>query len=187
MKSVLTGLVIMSFLGFAAQAQAAQTKKKAKTESSEESAPKKQALVDQFSGAGYGLAGCGLGSIVFGPKAGKVQIFASTTNGIYGNNTFGITSGTSNCDIPQMGQQAAVYIEVNKDIVKKDAARGQGDTLVGLSHILNCSNQALFSQKIQENYGQIFGEEQSTYGSTREILNTIKNNKELAATCSVQG
>lgn len=148
---------------------------------------KKKALVDELSGAGYGTAGCGLGSILFGAKPGKVQIFASTTNGIYGNNTFGISSGTSNCDIPEMGQQAAVYIEVNKEIVKKEAARGQGDTLVGLSHILNCSDENLFSQKIQENYDQIFGDEQSSYSSTREILNTIKSNQDLSATCNTQG
>jgi hypothetical protein len=184
-KKSLVYLLIGSFC-VATQVFAAD-KKTAKNE--EAPAPKhhKEALVDQVSGAGYGIAGCGLGSIVFGAKPGKVQIFASTTNGLYGNNTFGITSGTSNCDIPQMGQQAAVYIEVNKEIVKKEAARGQGDTLVGLSHILNCSNEALFSQKVQQNYGQIFGDDQSSYGSTREILNTIKNNQDLAATCNTQG
>ena len=159
----------------------------ATTAGATEAKPKKQALVDSVSGAGYGTAGCGLGSILFGAKPGKIQIFSSSTNGLYGNNTFGISSGTSNCDIPKMGQQAAVYIEVNKEIVKKDAARGQGDTLIGLSHIFNCSNDSLFSSKMQQNYGTIFGEDNSTYGNTRAILNTIKNDRELAATCKIQG
>ena len=67
-------------------------------------------MVDEMSGQGYGMAGCGLGSILFGAKPGKIQILSGTTNGIYGNQTFGISSGTSNCDIPEMGQQAAAFI-----------------------------------------------------------------------------
>ena len=47
--------------------------------------------------APYGAAGCGLGSVVFGAKTGFVQVFAATTNGTSGNQTSGITSGTSNC------------------------------------------------------------------------------------------
>src|SRR6186713_935077 len=47
---------------------------------------------------GYGPAGCGLGSMIFEPDSGFTQVFAATTNGTSGNQTFGITSGTSNCD-----------------------------------------------------------------------------------------
>ena len=46
---------------------------------------------------GYGPAGCGLGSMIFEPDSGFTQVFAATTNGTSGNQTFGITSGTSNC------------------------------------------------------------------------------------------
>ncbi|HYG66757.1 MAG TPA: DUF3015 family protein, partial [Anaeromyxobacteraceae bacterium] len=45
----------------------------------------------------YGAAGCGLGSMAFGNTPGAVQILASTTNGLFGTQTFGITTGTSNC------------------------------------------------------------------------------------------
>ena len=55
-----------------------------------------------FSGsafaAGYGDAGCGLGSIVFGSEQGGVQVLAATTNGTFYSQTFGITTGTSNCN-----------------------------------------------------------------------------------------
>ncbi|MFN7453535.1 MAG: DUF3015 family protein, partial [Pseudobdellovibrionaceae bacterium] len=44
----------------------------------------------------YGDAGCGLGSVIFGNEKGFSQIFAATTNGTVGNQTFGISSGTSN-------------------------------------------------------------------------------------------
>ena len=46
----------------------------------------------------YGTAGCGLGSLVFGNQKGIVQIFAATTNGLFGSQTFGITTGTSNVE-----------------------------------------------------------------------------------------
>src|SRR3954464_7446787 len=45
----------------------------------------------------YGTAGCGLGSLVFGDQKGAIQILAATTNTTFGTQTFGITTGTSNC------------------------------------------------------------------------------------------
>ena len=148
---------------------------------------KKESMHDKFSGQGYGTAGCGLGSIVFGAKPGIIQVIAATLNGTAGSQTFGITTGTSNCDIPEMGHQAAVFIETNKEIVKKDAARGAGETVVTLSEILNCKDANLFSHKLQQNYENIFDNNNSTFESTRRILNTIKTDKELAATCDLIG
>src|SRR5512137_902647 len=46
---------------------------------------------------GYGAAGCGLGSMAFNKQPGIFQILAATTNSLTGTQTFGITSGTSNC------------------------------------------------------------------------------------------
>lgn len=135
---------------------------------------------------GYGLAGCGLGSIVFGPKPGMIQIVAATLNGT-GMQTIGITAGTSNCDIPEMGQQAAVFIEVNKEIVKKDAARGDGESLKTLAQILGCSDSSKFGTMMQQNFENIFNNENSTYESTRRILNSIKSNEKLAAQCGFLG
>lgn len=135
---------------------------------------------------GYGLAGCGLGSIVFGPKPGMIQIVAATLNGT-GMQTIGITAGTSNCDIPEMGQQAAVFIEVNKEIVKKDAARGDGESLEALGQILGCSDKAKFGQMMRDNFDSIFSPDNSTYESTRRILNNIKSNDRLAAQCGFLG
>ena len=43
--------------------------------------------------------GCGLGSMAWRGQSGVVpQILAVTTNGTFGNQTFGISSGTSGCD-----------------------------------------------------------------------------------------
>jgi hypothetical protein len=134
-------------------------------------AKQKGGLVDEYSGQGYGMAGCGLGSILFGAKPGKIQIISSTTNGLYGNQTFGITSGTSNCDIPKMGQQAAVFIEVNKEVVRKEAAIGNGDSVDAISMLLNCQKESL-SNEIKSNYNHYLGQDVDSYETVRRIMNS---------------
>lgn len=152
-------LALVLTAGLAAAAQA-QPKKAAKP-----------ALVDQYSGQGYGVAGCGLGSMVFGPKKGLIQVLAATVNGTFGSQTFGITSGTSNCDIPEMGQQAAVFIEVNKEVVAKDAARGEGETITALADILECKSAANLGQAMKADYQTYFGDKVGSYETVRRLFN----------------
>src|SRR3954465_9950051 len=84
--------------------------------------------------ATFGLAGCGLGSMIFGDQKGPVQILAATTNGPFGSQTFGITSGTSNCvDDSSTARGARNFIEGNREALAKDAARGSGETITTLS------------------------------------------------------
>src|SRR5438309_10501086 len=63
----------------------------------------------------YGLAGCGLGSMIFGDQKGAIQILAATTNSTFGTPTFGISSGTSNCVEGSAPQGARNFIEGNRD------------------------------------------------------------------------
>lgn len=118
-------------------------------------AQKKKALVDHAAGQGYGMAGCGLGSFVFGEKPGMVQIFAGTTNGISGNQTFGISSGTLNCGESSKNAKAEQFIEVNKVAIENDMARGQDETLQSLAQVLECKNVD-FSVALKNNYKQAF-------------------------------
>ncbi len=115
---------------------------------------KKTALVDQVSGQGYGMAGCGLGSIVFGDKPGMIQIVAATVNGT-GVQTFAITSGTSNCGESGRMAQVEQFIDVNKMALEKDMARGQGETLASLSHLMGCQNTT-FNTEMAQNYSRAF-------------------------------
>lgn len=118
-------------------------------------AQKKKALVDQASGQGYGMSGCGLGSVVFGDKPGMVQIFAATTNGVSGNQTFGISSGSLNCGESGRMAKAEQFIEVNKTALETDMARGQGESLMSLSQVLECKNQD-FTSSMKSNYSTSF-------------------------------
>lgn len=106
--------------------------------------------------ASYGDAGCGLGSMIFNDQAGFVQIFAATTNGTSGSQTFGITSGTLNCGGGGSSPTALQYIESNKVAIANDAARGQGEALVALSQMVGCQDSKAFGFVMQKNFNNIF-------------------------------
>ena len=111
-----------------------------------------------ITGSGvYGVAGCGLGSMAFGAQEGAVQIFAATTNGLFGTQTFGITSGTSNCGKSAFAMEGTkVFIEGNKEALAKDAARGSGETIVTLSYIAQCKDTAQVGAALQRSYQTLF-------------------------------
>src|SRR5690606_2203137 len=134
--------------------------------------------------ARYGAAGCGLGSMVFeGDQTWWKQVLAATTNGTSGTQTFGISTGTSNCDSPaplKVGQ-AQAYVEANKVALANDIARGNGETIVGLSKVYGCANSMEFGQALKSNYSAIFPESNV---SAREITHNI--NSVASTTCNTQ-
>jgi hypothetical protein len=105
----------------------------------------------------YGDAGCGLGSILFGAKPGFVQVFAATTNGTFGSQTYGITTGTSNCAAGGGGTPTARnYVETNREAVAKDISRGSGGTIADLSQLAGCKNPNQVGRSLQKNFKRIF-------------------------------
>jgi hypothetical protein len=125
--------------------------------------------------APYGMAGCGLGSLVFGDQQGIVQIFAATTNGTFGSQTFGITTGTSNCQDSLTGRAGLrVYVETNREALAKDISRGQGETLKNLASIAGCTDASLASATLQKNFSAIFPSEKvSTDHISETIISTL--------------
>jgi hypothetical protein len=110
----------------------------------------------------YGSAGCGLGSLVFGNEPGAVQVFAATTNGTFGSQTFGITTGTSNCGKGLVNtsenNNLAQFVENNMDNLAKEIARGNGESLNTLAELTGVSESekpAVFT-KLQANFSTIF-------------------------------
>jgi hypothetical protein len=106
--------------------------------------------------AKYGTAGCGLGSLIFSPGSGFTQIFAATTNGSSANQTFGITSGTSNCDTGPSSATAKNYVQANRVALAKDISRGKGATLSALSEVAGCSDSKAVGLKLRKNFKRIF-------------------------------
>ncbi|MES3036592.1 MAG: DUF3015 family protein [Bdellovibrionota bacterium] len=136
--------------------------------SSAQAAEKKKGMVDSMSGQGYGMAGCGAGSIVFGDKEGKVQIFASTTNGTAYNQSFGITSGTSNCGSQGKSAKVDQFVETNKVALQNDIARGQGETLASFSQLLECKNSG-FQQNLRSAYTSSFPQGGASAGQIQAV------------------
>ena len=122
--------------------------------------------------AKYGSAGCGLGSMIFeGDQTWWKQVLAATTN-TTGMQTIAISLGTSNCDSPaplKVGQIEA-FVEANRAALASDIARGQGETVVGLSNVYGCSNKSEFGRALKSNYSTIFN---SSDVSTKEISHNI--------------
>lgn len=113
--------------------------------------------------ARYGAAGCGLGSLVFeNDQTWWKQVLAGTTNAT-GMQSIAITIGTSNCDAPtplKVGQ-AQAFVEANKVALANDIARGNGETIVGLSKVYGCSNTENFGRDLKSKYSSIFTSSQS--------------------------
>lgn len=124
--------------------------------------------------AGYGSAGCGLGSVVLGDKSWFVQVFAATTNGTSGSQTFGISSGTSNCG--SGGKSASMFIEANKATLATDVARGQGETITSLAEIYGIKDAPAMGALLQKNQTTIFATQDSAAILTK-IETVLRTNK----------
>lgn len=131
----------------------------------------------------YGMAGCGVGSLVFEDKPGMIQIVAGILNDVISPQTSAITSGTSNCYEDNGRAASEMYIEANKLALQEDVSRGQGETLAGLLTIWNCNDSTGISSTLQKNYSQIFAAPVTSQAIKSSMQSTIKNNKNLAAAC----
>ena len=128
----------------------------------------------------YGSAGCGLGSMAFGNQPGAIQILAATTNGLFGNQTFGITSGTSNCGTSVFAQGTKNFVDANREAVAKDISRGEGEAIGALTVINSCQDSHAVGTALQKNFKAIFpSESASNEQVTTAILDTLLADKSL--------
>lgn len=128
-----------------------------------------------------GDAGCGLGSVVFSSNKKLPQILAATTNGTFGSQTFGITTGTSNCTangFAKVDREQIYYAESNYNSLKTEMAKGHGESLNAFAQVLGCSEQSHkdFGKMMRSHYESIFPSSKTT---AVEMLNSVK--KEIQA------
>jgi hypothetical protein len=111
-----------------------------------------------ISAGGYGMAGCGLGSMFIQTNDGS-QIFAATSNGTAGNQTFGITSGTSNCTkdgIVMNEKKQEVFVHLNYNSLEKEMALGKGEKLSALASLLGCTKDVKgFNNFTKNNFAKL--------------------------------
>jgi Protein of unknown function (DUF3015) len=139
---------------------------------------------------GYGMAGCGLGSVLFGrDNSVLMQVLAATVNGT-GVQTFGITSGTSNCvsgGVVKAEREQAAFAEVNFQDLKRNMAAGGGEFLTSFSTLLGCEDSAkpAFFKMSQNRYESILPSENATpMQLLAGIKAQIKSDAHLAVACT---
>ena len=95
--------------------------------------------------------GCGLGSMAWRGQSGTApQILAVTTNGSFGTQTFGISSGTSGCD-----QNGRITGGTQRMVLNFLENNMEGETLDTLAGIMEVDKSEL-AAKVHDNFAFIF-------------------------------
>lgn len=121
---------------------------------------------------------CGWGSKLFdGQKGIAPQVLAATTNGSTGNQTFGISSGTSGCTrdgVVDSTWKTAAFIDANMNRLALDMSRGQGESLSALSSVVGvqAEDSAKFNGVVHQQFAKIFS---SPSVSSVEVAQGLKN------------
>ena len=123
-------------------------------------------LVMGMSGMAFGNPpnngpGCGLGKLAWEDSSQKEsiggQVLMATTNGTFGSQTFGISSGTSGCTNDGKifaSEKVNVFAAVNFDNLAQEMAQGEGEHLTSLATLMGIpvAQQPAFFAMTQEKY-----------------------------------
>ena len=127
--------------------------------------------------ANENVGGCGWGSkLMDGNRGIAPQVLAVTTNGTSGNQTFGISSGTSGCTqdgVVKSSWKTAMFIDGNKTKLARDMSTGSGETLESLAKLIGIQDQhkAAFFQATKDNFSRIFAADNVT---TDQVVASLK-------------
>ena len=122
-------------------------------------------------------AGCGLGTQLMTGNSGVLyHLLATYTNGLLGNQTFGITSGTLGCDgTGKVTADAGLtkFAGTNLDQLSAEMAAGEGEALTALASLygVEAGDRDAFYSLTKANYTTIVSSDQVTAG---EVVATIK-------------
>jgi len=132
--------------------------------------------------------GCGWGSMIFEGSSGTMmQSLAASTNGISGNQTFGITSGTAGCakdGVVQKYAAADAFMGANIDKVARDMSVGQGEALETLADAMGIksADKARFFEVAKANFDAIYTSSNVTSDEVMVNLGKVMaNDNKLAA------
>jgi hypothetical protein len=128
--------------------------------------------------------GCGLGTMLWERNADNsilLQVLQSTTNGSTGTQTFGITSGTSECAPPSKVVQSEKlnhFVRSNMDNLAKEIAMGKGENLDTFVEMLgiDAGQSDAFKAKLQANFSNIFTSDKIVLADVIDNAVTVSNN-----------
>lgn len=139
-----------------------------------------------FSGTAFAdnrqNTGCGLGNLVLGDadfsNTTLGQSFVATTNGTSGNQTFGISSGTSNCETPSTfvkNERLQEFVVANIDELAKDIAVGEGESLDTLAELMEIAPESRGEAyvKLQSNFDKIYTSSNVTAAHVVDSINAV--------------
>lgn len=137
--------------------------------------------------AEYHVAGCGLGSLFIKENKMVLQLLAATLNAT-GIQTFGITTGTSNCKTDGLVKQnkiQEVFVAVNFQALEQEIATGKGEKLSALSSLLGCPEDQTqrFSRMTQDNYSKLFSGNPTPYSVIDGLKKEMGDDSVLASAC----
>ena len=136
----------------------------------------------------YGTAGCGLGSMLI-ESDGAVQIFAATSNSITSTQTFGITSGTSNCveeGLVREDKEQEAFVEANLRHLRRDMAAGNGEHLAAFAHLLGCTPNSYpqVARLAQASFSSVFPSPQTTAAEILYLFRAKLQRSPVGASCA---
>lgn len=125
--------------------------------------------------------GCGLGTMALGDETGLLSHLAATfLNGISGNQTFGISSGTLDCEQAVTlvtVREVEAFIAGNMDHIAIEASVGEGAYLSALADLLkieDAQKREQFFLSMQLNFDRVFAAADVTAAEvTRSIVRLI--------------
>lgn len=123
--------------------------------------------------------GCGLGTMIMAGQSGPIfKVLGATTNGTFGNQTFGITTGTLGCQTNGAISSRArlgMFTGSNLDRLARDMSVGQGETLNVLADLMGVkgADKSYFFQATRTNFGKIFAPENQSAGEILAALEKV--------------
>lgn len=136
------------------------------------------------SSMAFAQPGCGVGAMIWKGQSGIApHVLAATTNGSFGNQTFGMTTGTLGCQTNEAVQSMAMYMNGNIDNVARDMSRGNGENLDTLAVVLGVdqADRGAFRQLLQDNFATIFPTTDTTSDeAVSAIVALMGKNKKLS-------
>jgi hypothetical protein len=139
---------------------------------------------------GYGMAGCGLGSMIPAWRNDISQVLAATTNASSSNQTLGITSGTLNCTddgIVKLEKAQEVFVYYNQIGLESEFAKGSGERIEAIATLLGCPTHALQIGKLsKKNFDKIVTVDSKKNSNLLLIAlkKEIGNDPELSLACN---
>jgi hypothetical protein len=107
-----------------------------------------------------------------------LQSLQATTNGIFGNQTFGITTGTSECQQPKnfvSNGRATEFMVANMDNLAKDIAQGRGETLDTFAELMGVpvEKRPEFYAQLQSGFARIYTSHEVQMASVMDNIATV--------------